>query len=202
VVDAIERTRTTAKSHSRVIIVEVMGRNAGWIAAYAGIAAGADCTLVPEVPFNLNEVCELVKRRYAAGKDWAIIVAAEGAKPEDIDSNIVQSKEIDQFGHERLGGIGAYLEKEINARTGISTRTVVIGHLQRGGAPSAADRVLASRLGVKAVELISEGSFGYMAALNGEDIVPVPLEKAVGRNRRLDLKLYELVELFSGERNQ
>jgi 6-phosphofructokinase 1 len=202
VVDAIERARTTAESHSRVIIVEVMGRNAGWIAAFAGLAGGADCTLVPEVPFSVDDVCDSLQSRLDSGKDSAIVVVAEGAKPDEIDSLVVRNTEIDAFGHEQLGGIAKYLEKVIAEKVGIQTRSIIVGHIQRGGPPSVFDRILASRLGVKAVELVVDGQFGNMVALKGNQIEPVPLEKAVAHNRTLDLKLYELVQLFSGSRNQ
>ena len=201
VVDAVQRCRTTAESHSRVLIVEVMGRNAGWIAAYGGIAGGADCTLVPEVDFSIEDVCATLKRRFDSGKDNAVVVVAEGAKPMEKDELVTRNKEIDAFGHEQLGGIAQYLEKEIKERMGVPTRAVILGHIQRGGSPTVFDRMLGTRLGVKAVELIMEGKYGYMAALKGKNIEPVELAKAVGVNRKLDPDIYELLGLFSGERS-
>jgi ATP-dependent phosphofructokinase / diphosphate-dependent phosphofructokinase len=201
VVDAVQRCRSTAESHSRVLIVEVMGRHAGWIAAYGGLAGGADCTLVPEVPFSIDDVCATLQRRFDAGKDNGVVVVAEGAKPEEKDDLALRNKEVDAFGHVQLGGIGNYLEKEIKERMGVPTRAVILGHIQRGGSPTVFDRVLGTRLGVKAVELISEGKFGYMVALKGNQIEPVTLDKATGVNRKLETQFYDLLQLFSGERS-
>jgi len=201
VVDAVQRCRSTAESHSRVLIVEVMGRHAGWIAAYGGLAGGADCTLVPEVPFSIEDVCATLQRRFDSGQDNAVVVVAEGAKPEEKDDLALRNKEVDAFGHVQLGGIGHYLEKEIKERMGVPTRAVILGHIQRGGSPTVFDRVLGTRLGVKAVELISENKFGYMVALKGNQIEPVTLDKATGVNRKLETQFYDLLQLFSGKRS-
>ena len=200
VVNALQSCRNTAESHSRILIVEVMGRNAGWIAAYGGLAGGADCTIVPEVPFSIDYVCSTLQRRFDSGQDNAVIVVAEGAKPEEKDERSIRSTEIDAFGHEQLGGIAYYLEKKINERIDIPTRVVVLGHIQRGGSPTVFDRILGTRLGVKAVELISMENYGYMVALKSNQIESVPLEKAVSVNRKLESQYYDLLQLFSGER--
>lgn len=201
VVDAVQRCRTTAESHSRVLIVEVMGRHAGWIAAYGGLAGGADLTLVPEVPFSIEDVCATLQRRLDSGQDNAVVVVAEGAKPEEKDDLALRNKEVDAFGHVQLGGIANYLEKEIKERMDIPTRAVILGHIQRGGSPTVFDRVLGTRLGVRAVELISEGKYGYMVALKGNQIEPVSLDEATGVNRKLEKQFYDLLQLFSGERS-
>ena len=200
VVDAVQSCRNTAESHSRVLIVEVMGRNAGWIAAYAGLAGGADCILVPEVPFSIDDVCSTLQRRFDSGKDNAVIVVAEGAKPEEKDKLFTRNTEIDAFGHEQLGGIAYYLEKKIKKRIDIPTRVVILGYIQRGGSPTVFDRILGTRLGVRAVELVSMEKFGYMVALKGNQIESVTLEKAVGVNRKLESQYFDLIQLFSGER--
>ncbi len=188
--EAIDRLHTTAESHDRTIVVEIMGRHAGWIATMAGIAGGADVILIPEVPFDIEEVCEIVKRRYENGKNFAIVAGSEGAQPKDSSKLMLKDAEEDEFGHVLLGGIGSVLEKEIERRTGAETRSVVLGHLQRGGTPTAADRVLATRFGVAAVELIKNGDFGKMTALRGTKIVPVDLEEAVKELKTVDMDLY------------
>lgn len=202
--EAIDRLHTTAESHNRVMVVEVMGRHAGWIAVHAGIAGGADVILIPEKPFDLNEVCEVITKRHARGKTFSIVVVSEGAKIKtedaiDKDGSLVLSDmEVDSFGHVKLGGIGNVIAKEIEKRTGYETRATVLGYIQRGGSPTAFDRVLGTRLGVFAAELANKGQFGYMAALRGKDIVAVKLEEAVGELKTVDLELYKVAETFFG----
>lgn len=192
--EAIDRLQTTAESHHRVIVCEVMGRHVGWIAAYAGIAGGADAILVPEVPFDVAEVCERITLRHERGRYSSVVVVSEGALPApgpDLDSAkaATASGEVDQFGHVRLGGIGAWLAIEIERRTGYESRHTTLGHIQRGGSPTAYDRVLATRFGVEAVAAVHDGTFGKMVALQAGRIVRVPLEDAVGRPKSLDLEL-------------
>src|SRR4051812_40692310 len=164
--DAIDRLHTTAESHNRVMVCEVMGRHAGWIAAYAGLAGGADAILVPERPFDIDEVCAHLRRRHQNGRSFSIVVVSEGATPVDGDL-VTEHETTDAFGHVRLGGIGVMLEREIEARTGFETRMTILGHVQRGGTPLAYDRVLGSRFGVAAIDAASEGQFGVMVALRG-----------------------------------
>lgn len=196
VMDACDRLHTTAEAHHRVMIIEVMGRDAGWVAAVGGLAGGADVILVPEVPFAIEEVCEIVRRRNERGRTFSIVVVAEGAKPTDYAGQITQDARVDEFGHVRLGGIGALLAREVEARTGHETRVTVLGHLQRGGSPTVFDRILATRLGVAAVEALEAGRTGVMVALRGTKIVEVPLEEALAGSSRLDLELYRLSRLF------
>lgn len=178
VTEAIDRLRTTTKSHHRVMVVEIMGRDAGWITLYGGLAGGADIVIVPEVPFSLDEVCEKIKL-YMSKRGYVIVAVAEGAmlkSEKGVEELVLQSEERDAFGNVRLGGIGKVLSKEIQKRTGIETREVILGHLQRGGAPSGFDRVLGTRFGCKAIDLVAEGKFGYGVSLRGTEIVSVPLE--------------------------
>jgi 6-phosphofructokinase 1 len=195
--DAIDRLHTTAESHNRVIVVEVMGRHAGWIAMYSGLAGGADAILVPERPFDLDDICAGIARRHDSGHTFSIVVAAEGATPKEGGAHF-GSEEKDAFGHVRLGGVGAYLEREVEQRTGYETRVTILGHVQRGGTPTAYDRVLATRFGVAAVEAASDGDFGKMVALQATDIVRVPIEDAVREPKELDPALYEMAEVFFG----
>lgn len=197
VMDCIDRLHTTAESHNRVIVVEVMGRHAGWIATYAGIAGGADYILVPEIPIDLDEVCESIKRRHQRGKKFSIIVVAEGAGFKDKNL-FLQEERLDEFGHVRLGGIGEALSKLIEERTGFETRVTVLGHIQRGGSPTAFDRVLGARYGVRAYELVKNGEFGKMVSLRGNKIVAVSLQEAVGELKTLDLELYNIAKIFFG----
>jgi phosphofructokinase-like protein len=196
--DAIDRLHTTAESHNRVIIVEVMGRHAGWIAAYSGIAGGADVILVPERPFDIDEVCRLIKRRHDRGYTFSIVVVAEGATPQDGDVVSEHAGTTDAFGHVRLGGIAVELEKAIEERTGYESRMTILGHVQRGGTPVAYDRVLGTRFGVAAIEAVNDGDFGKMVALRGTDIVRVPLGDALAEPKLLDPRLYETAEVFFG----
>ena len=196
--DAIDRLHTTAESHNRVIVVEVMGRHAGWIAVYSGMAGGADVILVPERPFDIKEVCDRIRRRHASGRTFSIVVVSEGAVPRDGGGITTAGAQTDAFGHARLGGIAVALEREIEERTGFETRMTILGHVQRGGTPTAYDRVLATRFGVRAVEAVSAGAFGSMVALRGTDIVLAELETAVAEPKLLDPALYETAEVFFG----
>ncbi len=202
--EAIDRLHTTAESHNRVLVCEVMGRHAGWIAIGAGIAGGADAILIPEKPVDMGKVCEQIAERHARGKDFSIVVVAEGAKvslheEKDKDGSfIVQELGVDEFGHVRLGGIGNIIAREIEKRTGFESRVVILGHIQRGGSPTAFDRVLATRFGVYAVDMIERGEFGRMVAQSGKGITSVELEEAVYQTKTIDDELYETAEVFFG----
>jgi ATP-dependent phosphofructokinase / diphosphate-dependent phosphofructokinase len=198
VTDAIDRLHTTAESHNRVMVVEVMGRHAGWIATHAGIAGGADAILVPERPFDIDEVVAQVRRRHARGRSFSIVVVAEGATPREGTLQTRSAATTDAFGHARLGGIGVTLEAEIERRTGFESRVTILGHVQRGGTPVAFDRVLATRFGVAAMDAAACGRFGMMVALRGTDIIEVPLADALRQPKLLDPGLYETAELFFG----
>ncbi|HKN92969.1 MAG TPA: 6-phosphofructokinase [Thermoleophilaceae bacterium] len=195
--DAIDRLHTTAESHHRIMIVEVMGRHAGWIALHSGLAGGADVILIPERPFDIEEVVRLIQRRHARGRYFSIVVAAEGATPK-AGTLEVMSQGTDEFGHERLGGIGYLLEREIGARTGFDARATVLGHIQRGGTPTAFDRVLATRLGAAAIDAVSQGKWGQMAALKSTRIELVPLGEAVAELKTVPAEEYEAAEAFFG----
>jgi 6-phosphofructokinase 1 len=195
--EAIDRLHTTAESHHRVMVVEVMGRHAGWIATYAGIAGGADVILVPERPFDIDEVARHVRKRTARGRYFSIVVVAEGAEPQE-GTIVVTEGEKDAFGHVRLGGIGNVVAQELEARTGYETRITALGHVQRGGTPTAFDRVLATRFGVAAIDSAHRGEFGVMVALRGLDIVTVPIAEATAELKTLDPKIYEVAEVFFG----
>src|ERR687896_1675726 len=195
--DAIDRLHTTAESHNRVIVVEVMGRHAGWIAAYSGLAGGADVVLVPERPFDIDEVCERLRRRHALGRNFSIVVVAEGATPKDGTLHS-EFEATDAFGHVRLGGNAIQLQREIQQRTGFEARMTILGHVQRGGTPCAYDRVLGSRFGVEAIDAASEGDYGKMVALRGTEIVRVPLAEALAAPKLLDPKVFETAEVFFG----
>jgi phosphofructokinase-like protein len=195
--EALDRLHTTAETHHRVMILEVMGRYTGWIALEAGLAGGADMILVPEKPFSISEICKYIERRQKRGRNFSIIVVAEGAKPKG-GAEIIYSENVDEFGHIRLGGIGYYIGKEIEKRIGIETRVVVLGHLQRGGSPTAFDRILATRFGTGAIDLVHERKFGYMIALHGNKIVSVPLKDVIGKRKAVDLELYKIASVFFG----
>jgi len=195
--EAIDRLHTTAESHHRIMVAEVMGRHAGWIATYAGIAGGADVILIPEEPIDLDAVCDMIKKRHSRGKDFSIVVVAEGATFKDKTLRTTEQR-LDEFGHVRLGGIGEALGALIEQRTGYETRVTVLGHIQRGGSPTAFDRVLGTRFGVKAVELVLEGRFGQMVSLQGSKIVSVPLEQGTGRLKTVDMELYQIAKIFFG----
>ncbi len=196
--EAIDRLHTTAESHNRVIVVEVMGRHAGWIAAHSGMAGGADVILVPERRFDVEEVCNRVRRRHESGRTFSIVVVAEGALPKDDESVTTLHEGTDAFGHARLGGIAVHLEQEIERRTGYETRMTILGHVQRGGTPLAYDRVLATRFGVAAIETADRGDFGNMVALRGTEIVVVPLAEALAEPKLLDPAFFETAEVFFG----
>jgi phosphofructokinase-like protein len=195
--EAIDRLHTTAESHHRIMIVEVMGRHAGWIALHSGLAGGADVILIPERPFDIDEVCRLIQRRHARGRYFSIVVAAEGATPVEGTLELVSSG-TDEFGHARLGGIGQLLEREIEERTGFESRATVLGHIQRGGTPTAFDRVLATRLGVAAIDAASRGNWGQMPALRATRIELVPLSEAVAELKTVPPEEYEMAEAFFG----
>ncbi|NQT29752.1 MAG: 6-phosphofructokinase [Candidatus Saganbacteria bacterium] len=201
IMEAIDRLHTTAESHDRVLVVEVMGRHAGWLAVYGGMAGGADVILIPEEPFDLGEVCDLLKKRHKRGKNFSIVVAAEGAQPKEGAEGgefFTQDKSLDAFGHVKLGGVGDTLAKAIEKKTGFETRSVVLGHIQRGGSPTAFDRVLGTRFGVGSIDLVHKGDFGKMVALQGNKIVAVRLEEAVAKLKTVDKELYELAKVFFG----
>ena len=198
VTDAIDRLHTTAQSHDRIMVVEVMGRNTGWIAAYAGIAGGADCIVIPEQTTTVEEICRDVTRRHDRGKDFSIIVVAEGAKLAFAsgEERLIQPiKESDEYGYPRLGGIGAAMAAELEQRTGYEARVTVLGHVQRGGTPTSTDRVLASLYGAHAYEMVKAGEFGRMAALHGTQMTSVPLEEAV-KVKQVDLRMLEIARRF------
>jgi 6-phosphofructokinase 1 len=197
VCEAIDRVHTTAEAHNRVMVVEVMGRDAGWIALYSGIAGGADVILIPERPFDVDKVVESIRQRHERGRYFSIIVVAEGAKfsSESGDgSPILQDMGKDEFGHAKLGGIANILAREIEKRTGYETRAVVLGHIQRGGSPSAFDRVLATRYGLGAIDMVHRGEFGCMAALRNNKIVSIPLKEAISKNRTVDSEMIKIVD--------
>jgi ATP-dependent phosphofructokinase / diphosphate-dependent phosphofructokinase len=195
--ECIDRLHTTAESHHRIIVAEVMGRHAGWIAIEAGIAGGADVILIPEIPIDLDEVCKIIKQRHERGKTFSIVVVAEGAQFKD-GTMVTQEQKLDAFGHVRLGGIGENLADLIEKRTGFETRVSVLGHIQRGGSPTAFDRVLGTRFGVKAVELIMSKKFGQMVALAGNKIIDVHLSEAVKALKTVDDDLYNIAKVFFG----
>jgi phosphofructokinase-like protein len=188
--EAIDRLHTTAESHHRILVVEVMGRSAGWIALHSGIAGGADVILIPEIPFDIDEVCGLIQQRHDRGRYFSIVVAAEGATPKAGTMEVLTGA-VDEFGHPRLGGIGTRLEQEIEKRTGYETRATVLGHVQRGGTPTAFDRVLATRLGLAAIRAAHDGAWGMMTSLQGNEIKLVALADAVAEVRTVPGEEYE-----------
>jgi ATP-dependent phosphofructokinase / diphosphate-dependent phosphofructokinase len=194
--DAIDRLHTTAESHDRVMVVEVMGRHAGWIATEAGIAGGAAEILIPEEEFDIERVCDDLKKRHAKGRFASIVVVAEGAEPKQ-GTMATQSNEVDQFGHVRLGGISNLVAEEIEKRTGFETRVTILGHVQRGGTPTAFDRILATRFGIAAIDAAHDGAFGQMVALQGGQIVRCPIADAVGELKTVDPDLFHgVAEVF------
>jgi phosphofructokinase-like protein len=195
--EAIDRLHTTAESHHRILVVEVMGREAGWIALYSGVAGGADVILIPERPFDVERVCGLLRRRKSRGRNFSIVVVAEGAASNDGQS-VAAAGELDEFGHPRLGGIGHWLESEIELRTGFETRATVLGHVQRGGTPTASDRVLATRYGLAAITAANDGRWGTMVSLRGTRIELVPLAEAVAGLRTVPVADYEVFEPLFG----
>jgi ATP-dependent phosphofructokinase / diphosphate-dependent phosphofructokinase len=198
VTEAVDRLHSTAESHHRVMVVEVMGRHTGWIAAYGGIAGGADVILVPEHPFKLSRVCELLKRRMNQGRAFSIIVVAEDAHPHQDEDFLSRDTRENIYRHDRLGGIGTVLAAEIERCMGIETRVTKLGYVQRGGSPTPFDRVLATRFGVKAMEMTEAGEWGRMVALTGNQITSIPLEDAVGELKTLSEEIYGVAELFFG----
>jgi len=192
----IENLQDTAESHERVFIVEIMGRHSGWIALYSGLAAGADLILIPEEPFCIKDVVDFVKRKIDKGQKSIVIVVAEGALIKDYEGPITKDTSVDEFGHVRLGGIGEFLAKEINKALNVETRSCAPAHTIRGGPPTALDRVISTRLGLAAVDLIRQGKFGYMVALKAGKIVPVPLSEVVGKTKMVDKELYEEAKVF------
>ena len=193
-VEAIDRIQTTGESHDRIMVVEVMGRHAGWIAAYAGLASGANLILVPEEEVDLNDVAAFLRKRHAAGPMASIVVVGEGCVLENLPRDNVAK--VDEFGHVRLGGIGEILARELERRVGIETRAVVLGHVARGGPPSAYDRILATRLGVAAMQCIKDGEFGVMVCVHGNVISKVPLVDIVGKMKNLDRETLEITKDF------
>ncbi|HTX47352.1 MAG TPA: 6-phosphofructokinase [Solirubrobacteraceae bacterium] len=196
--EAIDRLHTTAESHHRILVVEVMGRTAGWIALHSGLAGGADVILIPELPFDIDEVCHLIRRRHERGRPFSIVVAAEGAAPKEGTMEIAAGAGVDEFGHPRLGGIGYALEREIEERTGYETRATVLGHVQRGGTPTAFDRVLATRLGLRAIDAAHEGRWGTMTALHSTEIELVELADAVAAVRHVPVEEYRRYGVLFG----
>jgi 6-phosphofructokinase 1 len=197
VCEALDRVHTTAEAHNRVMVVEVMGRDAGWIALYSGIAGGADVILIPERPFDVDKVADSIRQRHERGRYFSIIVVAEGAKFSSEPGQgapVLQDMGKDEFGHVKLGGIANILAREIEKRTGFETRAVVLGHIQRGGSPSAFDRVLATRYGLGAIDMVHRGEFGCMAALRANKIVSIPLIEAISRNRVVDDEMIQIVD--------
>jgi phosphofructokinase-like protein len=196
--EAIDRLHTTSESHHRVMVCEVMGRHAGHIAVWSGIAGGATMILIPEEPFDIGEVCDALLRRHARGNFGSIVVVAEGATPKQ-GTFATMSVEVDQFGHARLGGMGQQVADQIEARTGFESRATVLGHIQRGGTPTAFDRVLATRFGIAAIDAVHDGAFGTMVALQAGEIVRVPLAEGVGGPKLVDPALYHgIAEVFFG----
>jgi 6-phosphofructokinase 1 len=195
--DALDKLHTTASAHHRCLVVEVMGRHAGWVAVVGGLAGGADFIVIPEVPCTIAKMTEHLRRRYAMGKRFSIIVIAEGAQLTDMEVN-EEFGETDAFGHVRLGrrGLAETVADEVERQTGFESRAVVLGHLQRGGSPTVFDRLLATRLGVRAADMVKEGKFGYMSALQGNKIVDVPLTEAMSKMKTVDPALYQLAEVF------
>ena len=198
VTDAVDRLHSTAESHHRVMVVEVMGRHTGWIAAYGGIAGGADVILVPEHPFRISKVCELLDTRKKAGRAFSIVVVAEDAHPHPDEPFLTEEQSNAIFRHDQLGGIGEALAREIERCTGIQARITKLGYVQRGGSPTAFDRILATRFGIKAYEMVRDEHWGQMAAIHGNKIVSVPLAEAVGELKRLDDEIYRVAEVFFG----
>jgi len=196
--EAVGNLHTTAKSHSRTLVVEIMGRHAGWIALHAGLAGGAHMILIPEIPFSIDEVTKLVEERRKKGKFYNILAVSEGAKPGEKEKFVTQTGELDAFGHVRLGGVAKVLAKEIQERTGAETRSVILGHLQRSGPPTAFDRVIATRLGICAVELVEKEDYGKMVCVKGGEVNSVDIGLAVGKLKTVSPELYEMARIFFG----
>ena len=198
VTEAIDRLHTTAESHQRVMVVEVMGRHTGWIAVVSGLAGGADCILTPERPMTIQEICRILEKRHARGRLFSIVVVAEGFQLAGAEDLVTKDQSLDPFGHVHLGGIGEIIAQQIEKHTGFETRVTVLGHIQRGGSPTSFDRVLGTRYGVKAVELLHEGKWGTMVALRGNKITYIPLERAMRKLKHVDPELIRTAEMFYG----
>ena len=201
VTEAIDRIHTTAESHNRVMVIEVMGRHSGWIALYAGLAGGADMILIPEQKYTIEEIVSTIRKRHERGKDFSIVVVAEGAQisAEGKENEYVVSEGgLDEFGHVKLGGIGQLVANAVEEATSYETRVTVLGHLQRGGTPTAFDRVLGTRFGIAAIDLVHAGNFGKMVSLQGNEIVAIPLAEAVNQLKVVDQELYDLATVFFG----
>ena len=198
VTDAVDRLHSTAESHHRVMVIEVMGRHSGWIAAYGGIAGGADVVLVPEHPFRLSRVCQLLQHRVAEGRNFSIVVVAEYAHPHEEENFLTEETSERVFRQGRIGGIGYYLAHEIERCTGLETRVANLGYVQRGGSPTSFDRVLATRFGIKAYEMVAAREWGRMAALRGNRITSSPLDEAADKLKSLDEEIYKVAEVFFG----
>lgn len=201
VTEAIDRIHTTAESHNRVMVIEVMGRHSGWIALHAGLAGGADMILIPEQKYTVDEIVQTIQKRHSRGKDFSIVVVAEGVMLQAEQKNdefVVQEAGLDEFGHVKLGGIGQVICNEVEERTGFETRVTVLGHLQRGGTPTAFDRVLGTRFGVAAIDLVQTEKFGNMVSLQGNEIVSIPLSEAVDKLKVVDQDFYDLARVFFG----
>ncbi len=195
--EAIDRLHTTAESHHRIMILEVMGRHAGWIALYSGMAGGADVVIIPEKKIKIDDVLNVLNSRYKRGKLFSIIVIAEGAKFEDPEVSIDSAgKKLDDFGRVRLGGISHYLAEEIENRTGFETRSTILGYVQRGGVPSSFDRMLGTRFGIYTVEMIAAGKFGRMCALQGNDMTDITIKKAISKLKTVDMDIYKAAQVF------
>lgn len=197
--ECIDRLHTTAESHDRVIVVEIMGRHTGWITVMAGIAGGADVILIPEYDLSVAETCEIIQRRHATGKNFSIVAVSEGARlvtKEGEEELVTVSDEVDAFGNVRLGGVANLLAKEIEKRTGFETRATVLGHIQRGGTPTAHDRILATRYGIKAADMVIAEDFGKMAALHGDEIVAVPLLEGVKERKLVRPEFWDMAQTF------
>jgi ATP-dependent phosphofructokinase / diphosphate-dependent phosphofructokinase len=195
--EAVDRLHSTAESHNRVMVLELMGRHAGWIATFAGMAGGADAILIPEVPFDIDAVGRHIKHRAGSGRDFSIVVVAEGAQPKEGTMELAEPP-LDEFGRPKLGGLGHAVAWEIEQRTGFPARVTILGHIQRGGSPNPMDRVLATRMGVKAADLARDAEWGSMAAYNDFKVGPVPLREAVGTLKTVPDRLYRVAEVFFG----
>jgi len=201
VTEAIDRIHTTAESHNRVMVIEVMGRHSGWIALHAGLAGGADMILIPEQKYTVDEIIDTIEKRHARGKDFSIVVVSEGVVIQEKEQDgefIVQESGLDDFGHVKLGGVGQLVCDEVEKRTGFEARVTVLGHLQRGGTPTAFDRVLGTRFGIAAIDLVEEGKSGQMVSLQGNEIVPIPLSDAVDTLKVVDQDFYDIARVFFG----
>ncbi|HEV2495656.1 MAG TPA: ATP-dependent 6-phosphofructokinase [Terriglobia bacterium] len=198
VTEAIDRLHSTAESHQRVMVVEVMGRHTGWIATVGGLAGGGDCILIPEQPMSIDEICAILEKRHARGRLFSIVVVAEGFKLKGAEHLITKDAKVDEFGHVKLGGIGEVIGSQIEKKTGYETRVTVLGHVQRGGSPTAFDRVLGTRYGVAAVDLIHQGKYGYMVRLQGNQITDIPLAQAMTKLKVVDPELMRIASIFYG----